>query len=169
MAVATSTGMSFPSSLAAVVLLVVGCASKTEPPPPAKAPPLTSALDGKRAHGMLNCPSGVEGSTTKMQMAATDVVLTITAPEVNAQHKIATLAHAHERTGNPHGGLINNGEHGGPGSSGFCPIIHADTVISVEDVSGGVIVHVRPTDPAQLQALGTAIAARIDAIGGIRS
>ncbi|HEY6034459.1 MAG TPA: hypothetical protein VIV58_09380 [Kofleriaceae bacterium] len=159
----------FTSSLAAIMMCVVGCSSKSEPPPPAKAPPVTSALDGKRAHGMLNCPSGVEGSATKMKMTAADVVLTITAPEVNAQHKIVTLAHAQERAGNPHGGLINNGEHGGPGSSGFCPIIHADTVISVEEISGGVIVHVRPSDPAQLQALGTAIAARVDAIGGTRS
>jgi len=169
MAVATSAGMSSLSSVAAVVLCVVGCSSATEPPPAAKAPPLTSALDGKRVHGMLNCPSGVESSTTKMQMTAADVVLTITAPEINAQHKIVTLAHAHERSGNPRGGLINNGEHGGPGSSGFCPIVHADTVIRVEEISGGAIVHVRPTDPAQLQALGSAIAARIDAIGGIRS
>ena len=152
------------SSLAAVVLCLVACSKTEPPPPPAKAPPIASALDGKREHGMLNCPSGVEGASTQMQMSPTDVMLTITAADVSAQRKIVTLAHAQERAGNPHGGLINNGQHGGPGSSGFCPIVHADTAVTVEEVTGGVIVHVRPTDPAQLEALRTSIAARVKAL-----
>ena len=156
------------SSLVAIALSLLAC-SKTKPPPPTTAPPVASALDGKREHGMLNCPSGVEGSTTQMQMSPTDVMLTITAADVSAQRKIVTLAHAQERAGNPHGGLINNGQHGGPGSSGFCPIVHADTAVTVEEVGGGVIVHIRPNDPAQLDALKTSVAARVKALTGAAS
>jgi hypothetical protein len=153
------------SSLVAIALGLVAC-SKTEPPPPPPAPasPVASALDGKREHGMLNCPSGVEGSTTQLQMSPTDVMLTITAADVSARRKIVTLAHVQERAGNPHGGLIDNGQHGGPGSSGFCPIVHADTAVTVEEVRGGVIVHIRPNDPAKLEALKTSIAARVKAL-----
>lgn len=152
------------SSLFAAAACLFAC-SKAAPPPATKgSAEVASSLDGKREHGMLNCPSGVEGSNTQMQMSPKDVMLTITASDVSAQRKIVTLAHAHERTGDPHGGLINNGTHGGPGTMGFCPIIHADTTVNVEEVSGGVIVHVRPNDPTQLETLRTAIAARVKAL-----
>lgn len=150
------------STLVAAACLV-GCA-KSEPPPAEQRAEIASTLDGKRTHGMLNCPSGVEGAVTEIHWRQDDVTLSITAADARAQRKIVTLSHNHERTGNPNGGLINNGTHGGPGTSGFCPIIHADTTVRVEEVANGVVVHIRPNDPAKLAALRTATEARVKAL-----
>ncbi|MEO8550089.1 MAG: hypothetical protein ABI678_08945 [Kofleriaceae bacterium] len=151
------------SILAAACLAACSQAAPSAPADKGSAE-IASTLDGKRAHGMLNCPSGVEGAVTAMRWRQDDVTLSITAPAVTAQRKIVTLAHAQERTGNPHGGLINNGSHGGPGTSGFCPIIHADTTVSVEEVANGVVVHIRPNDPTKLASLRTATEARVKAL-----
>jgi len=156
------------SSLVAAACLLA-CSDAAPPAADKGSAEIASTLDGKRAHGMLNCPSGVEGAVTQAHWTQDDVTLTITAPDTNAERKIVTLAHSHERTGNPHGGLINNGTHGGPGTSGFCPIIHADTTVRVEEVAHGVVVHIRPNDPAKLESLRTATVARVNALGGAAS
>jgi hypothetical protein len=77
---------------------------------------------------------------------------------------IAIRAHASEHLGMPAGPTHHDGTHGGPGSIGYCPVVHVDTAISVEDVSDGVQIHIKPHDPHALDELRARVRERVDAL-----
>ena len=138
---------------------VVGC-SNQQSEPPAPAAPLT----GHRQHAMRHCPSAVAGSITTMASRPDSVELRIVADDPTATREIVARAHAQARLGSPTNVGIHDGHHDGPGTIGFCPIIHGDTTVGVENVPGGVLVNVRPNNQSALPALRTATAARVAAI-----
>ncbi len=79
----------------------------------------------------------------------------ITSPDFDARRKIIALAELHGSLREPNP-LIpgHNGMHGGPGSIGRCPIIHASTTVKVTYIPGGVRIHVianAKQDVARLQ------------------
>ena len=147
-----------------LLLALAACSSDKSPPAPTKP---ESLMSGKREHGMHHCPSSVPGSVTKMSETADGVDVTITAGDAAAQRKILALAHTHERIGNPNGESAHDGMHGGPGNVGFCPIIHANTVITVSEAPGGARIHVKAGDPANKAALVEATRKRVEALGAL--
>ena len=92
------------------------------------------------------------------------VDLTITAADPAATREILSRAHEQVAMGEPTGSVKHDGRHGGPGAIGFCPIVHTNTTITVDDVPGGVLVHVRPLDRSTLEALRTETTTRVEAI-----
>ncbi len=60
--------------------------------------------------------------------------------------------------------IVHSGLHTGRGSDGFCPIVHAGTIVTVDEIPAGVIVHMQPRDKNALPALRDAVRARVQAI-----
>jgi hypothetical protein len=147
-----------------MLLALAACSSDKSPPTSSKP---ESAMTGKREHGMRHCPSSVPGSITKMTETSDGVDVTITAGDAEAQRQILALARPHERIGNPTLESQHDGMHGGPGNVGFCPIIHANTVITVSEAPGGARIHVRAGDPKNKAALVEATRKRVEALPGV--
>jgi hypothetical protein len=143
----------------AIVLLVVACSNETPPPPGTPEP--ASALTGTHPKGMRRCPSAVPGASTRAvdTEEGVDVVVTATSPD--AQREILARARDHQYLGNPGRLTRHDGTHSGPGTLGFCPIIHANTLITVADAPDGVVIHVTTTDASKRQALQRATARRV--------
>ena len=99
-----------------------------------------------------------------MTSTADGVDLTITAADPSASREVLSRAQEQLAMGEPTGSVKHDGQHGGPGGIGFCPIVHTNTTITVDDIPGGVLVHVRPVDRSTLDALRTETATRLGAI-----
>lgn len=106
---------------------------------------------------MANCPSSVEGATTKVEDAADAVVVTITGTAEPAVKEIRERAkHLAEVSVKAPTEIKHSGEGEGGGGLGSCPVVLADTSITTEEVEGGAKVTVKPgkaEDLAKLQAL----------------
>lgn len=142
--------------LAATCAFAFACGA-TPPPPPPQGP------TGHMEHGMANCPSAVAGAATAMRVIDGGVVLDITAADPEAARQIVQRAHR-ERTLTPPDPSRgeHTGEHGGPGDSGHCPVIHAGTTVTVMDIAGGARLTVIATDPSQADALERETRERIE-------
>jgi hypothetical protein len=143
------------------LLLVAACSSDTSPPPPPAAPKPESLLTGRREHGMRHCPSSVPGSMTRSVATKDGVDVFVTAGDPAAQRQILALAQTHTRIANPSGLPTHDGNHNGPGTIGYCPIIHANTLVTVDDAPGGAVIHVTTADKTQREALRKATADRV--------
>jgi hypothetical protein len=58
----------------------------------------------------------------------------------------------------------HTGMHGGPGSIGHCPVIHANTDITYDPMGNGVRLHILARDKVQIPALQQAVRARTQAL-----
>jgi len=162
--------------LAAIAFVAAACSNDTPSPsrtqtqpahPPAQPP--VSLLDGTRPLHMRNCPSGVAGAKTTFGASETGVDIVITADDPAARDAIVSRAQANAAATEPtmkmpHGLVLHSGTHTGRGIDGFCPIMHTDTIVTVEEIPAGVIVHMQPRDNNALPALRDAVRARIQAI-----
>jgi hypothetical protein len=157
------------STFYGVVLVLAMGACNSDHRPPAQTEQHAEALGAKnmtgaRPRGMRNCPSSVPSATTSATATADGVDLRITSTDPRAQQRIATLAAAHvgPTLHNPFI-LPHTGLGGGPGTLGFCPIIHANTLVRYEALPDGVLVHVTTTAD-RVRELQDATTARVHAI-----
>lgn len=140
----------------ASLILLVACNRSPTAPTISNNPipnPTSESRRGELERGMANCPSAVAGARTELVMTETGVDLVITADDPDARRQILALAERHMRMGDPAGLPEHSGLHGGPGTMGYCPIIHHATTITVTRTQEGVIVHVRALVPSKLKAL----------------
>ena len=104
---------------------------------------------------MRNCPSAVASAKTVAQPTNSGIDVLITSNDPNAQQRIHALAELQSHPRDPISVMpAHTGMHSGPGTVGRCPIIHANTTVSVETIPDGVRVHVVanfPPDIAELQ------------------
>lgn len=115
----------------------------------------TSTLTGTQPKGMRNCPSAVPSAKTTAIQTDKGVDILITSPEADARKHILALAELQSSQREPNPYLPgHNGMHGGPGTIGRCPIIHANTTVTMTPIPDGVRMHVRANakeDVARLQ------------------
>jgi hypothetical protein len=135
------------SSLLAVAAACGGARAPAASPPPAPR-------SGQMEHGMENCPSAVPGARTIVRDVAGGVTLDITAPSPDGEAWIREVATVHARMGAPTGEHVEHtGEHGGPGTTGHCPIVHVGTQVTVVPLDGGVRVTVLAVGATSVDAL----------------
>jgi hypothetical protein len=114
---------------------------------------------------MRNCPSAVEGAKTSSQPTSDGVDLTITTTDPRARERILVLARL--QSGQRETIAIvpqHSGLHSGPGTLGFCPILHTRTTVSFDELPDGVVMHVRASSADQVAALQRATSARLRAL-----
>jgi hypothetical protein len=146
----------------AVLLILAACSPDTATD---TAPKPASTLTGKTPDHMRNCPSSVVSASTRASPTQDGVDIFVTSTQVGARDEILARA---ERQGALRGPFPfvreHTGHHGGPGNIGFCPIIHAGTMLSIEPIADGVRIHVAARDPADVPALRRATDERVRAI-----
>jgi len=122
-------------------------------------------LSGTMRLRMRNCPSAVPSAKTVMTPAPDGVELTITSPDPNAQRKIVALAQLHATWGEPIWGMpAHTGMHGGPSTIGHCPIVHAKTSVTQQEIPQGVKIHVRSEIPGMAGRLQEITELRVNAL-----
>ncbi|HSN27535.1 MAG TPA: hypothetical protein VLT45_14680 [Kofleriaceae bacterium] len=146
---------------ALLALLLAAC---TSPQPFDKdAPPPSAVLTGRLQRHMKNCPSAVATADTQPIRTRRGIDLAITSNDPVAQRAIVAAAETQTRLREhrwfmlPHTGL-----HGGPGTIGHCPVIHAQTYVNYEPIARGVLIHVIARDPNQVTTLQEATLSRIE-------
>ena len=111
---------------------------------------------------MRNCPSALEGATTRLTNTADGVDLEITASAPAIQKEIVDLARLHERMGPPNASEVEHtGRHGGPGNIGHCPIIHTGTTVTFDRLARGAVIHVVAMAPEDVLRVQTTVADRV--------
>jgi len=126
------------------ILIVAGACSPEASDGTARtyAPP-QATLAGKKPQHMRNCPSAIEAAATAIQPTPDGIELTITSSDADARRQIVKLAELQSGQREPmrfmpeHSGL-----HGGPGTSGYCPVIHTGTIVTYREIPEGVTIHV---------------------------
>lgn len=134
-----------------LALVIAGCGgSGSSRPAPAQP---TKSQTGEREHGMLNCPSAVATARTSVVATERGVDLVITAEAQVARDEIVRLV---ERAATMNGGVgvaEHSGMHGGPGTIGYCPIVHEGTAVTFTPTPEGAVVHVQALAPENVAAL----------------
>ena len=146
---------------ALLAFLLAACT--TQQPIDKDAPPPSAMLSGHLQRHMANCPSAVPTAETQPIRTRRGIDLAITSNDPFAQRAIIAATDVQVRLRErrwfmlPHTGL-----HGGPGTVGHCPVIHANTWINYEPFARGVLIHVIARDPKQVQGLQQATLSRIE-------
>lgn len=108
-------------------------------------------MTGGKELGMMNCPSAVKGAVTRVEGTERGVDLAITAVDPDVRREVVTLAKVHAAMKGPnYEKPIHDGQHGGPGTIGHCPVIHVGTDVTYEEIAGGVRIHVVTQDPGDV-------------------
>jgi hypothetical protein len=114
---------------------------------------------------MRNCPTAVEGASTKMKKTKDGVELTVTGGDKSAEEAIRARAqHLADVSGKP-----TTGEHSGTGTGGGgegraqCAVIMKDTAVTSKDVKGGAKITVKAKDKAQVGEVQKLTAERVAA------
>jgi len=149
----------------ALACAAMAACSSTPPPAPA-APRQPSQTTGGLEHGMMNCPSAVEGAQTSLRMTASGVDVIVTASDPGAQVEIVKLADFHSRQDQFTDWPEHTGKHGGPGTIGHCPIIHDGTRISLSPMVRGVVVHVTALEPGRVKSVQDQTTERLASMPG---
>lgn len=151
--------------LAAIMILAGACSREnTEGKPPPEVQP-EAALTGLRQQHMRNCPSAVPSATTTVTPTADGVSLTIISKDPDARRQILWRTIFQSMLGDPIPFLpAHSGLHGGPGTIGYCPIIHAGTTVTYNEIPEGVVVHVATNRPGEVQMLQRATENRARAL-----
>jgi hypothetical protein len=137
-------------------------ASVTEP---AGAVPQRTNLTGAKEKSMGRCPSAIDGAVTRFTPTADGGDLTITSSSNDAVLDIQIIANLHRGMKQPDESKgLHSGNHAGPGTIGYCPIVHKDTKVTVEKIAQGVRVHVAATQADHVAALQKMIMERVDAL-----
>jgi len=147
----------------AVLVIAAACSSDRTDDQPAPTP--TSTLAGKMPQHMRNCPSAVISAQTRSAPTKDGVDVFVTSNRMGAREEIVARAQRQAALAGPFP-LVgeHTGHHGGPGDLGFCPILHANTNVSVEPITNGVRIHVAARTPSQVLALQRATDARVRAL-----
>jgi hypothetical protein len=149
--------------LSAVVIaaLAAACSTPGSTDSARKRPPRS----GGKQHTMANCPSMVIGAVTRLDVVEGGVDLTITAVDRVSREAIAERARVHSQLGDPTPWeLEHSGRHGGPGSIGYCPIIHDGTTVKVVELPNGALLQVRARRPDDAARVQIATRDRVDAL-----
>lgn len=147
---------------AALLLLMAACSSNREE---RHLHERDVALTGTLPQHMNRCPSGVPSAKTSATETIDGIDVTITSEDPGARARIRSLAKLQSSLGEPMRAVPQHtGMHGGPGLIGHCPIIHAGTTVSYEEIPSGAIVHVIPRDARDLTSLQAATRARVSAL-----
>src|SRR5262245_36886904 len=113
-------------SACVLLLLLFACQNEARDEARRQPSPVGPMLSGKTPKHMRNCPSAVAGAKTVAKPTADGVDITITADDPAARQRIVDLARWHAVMTEPVWGMPpHTGMRGGPGTIGFCPIIHA--------------------------------------------
>ncbi len=147
--------------LAALALLPLGACPNARPAP---GDPPGENMTGKKELGMGNCPSAVTGARTELTLRDDGVDLKVTAPTLEGQREIRARAARQAMLPRLSAAPRHSGEHGGPGTIGWCPVVHEGTIITPVDVPGGVIIHVQARTAGDVPALQRVTAARVEAL-----
>jgi TusA-related sulfurtransferase len=149
------------------MLLVAACArdennnqsgSPSEPAPAA-------TLTGKLPRKMRNCPSAVPGTTTRAIDTSKGVDLEVTNDDPAARREIVARAELQSTQTGPRWFMpAHSGMHGGPGTIGHCPVMHANTDVTYDQMAGGVRIHILARDKVQIPVLQQAVHARTQAL-----
>jgi len=125
---------------------------------------LEPQLSGTVPKRMRNCPSAVSTANTIATPTADGVDVTITSNDPVARRKIIDLTRLHATFAEPIWGMPpHTGMHGGPGTLGFCPILHVKTIVTHTERSDGVRIHVRAIDPSMVSRLQEVTTLRVHA------
>jgi hypothetical protein len=124
-----------------LVAVVSGCDQ------PSSAQPTGREPAGVRERGMANCPTAVDGAKTTMHTVRGGIALEITSLDVHARARIRELATLHASLSAP-SGAPHTGRHGGPGTTGFCPVVHLGTTVSADEIPAGARVTIVAADPS---------------------
>ncbi len=123
------------------------------------------AMTGKRPLKMRNCPSAVPTATTRAVRTKDGVDVVVTSADPEAGRKIAELAQQQDDYSNPRWFVPqHSGLHGGPGTTGYCPIIHQGTIVTSKTLANGARIHVAARSPLQLVLLQHATEERVRAL-----
>jgi hypothetical protein len=156
--------------LAAIVIIAGACSQETSDGRPHARPLPQATLTGKRPLHMRNCPSAVVSATTIATPTPDGVNLTITSDDPDARRQIVKLAEFQS-------GLrealwfmpAHSGLHGGPGTIGYCPVIHTGTIVTYRKIADGVQIHVAARRRGEIQVLQRATESRVAALVSPRS
>jgi hypothetical protein len=110
---------------------------------------------------LRNCPSAVASARTTVRPTVDGVEVTITSPEPQAAQQILQLTRVQARLPEP---FWFFGPDSGPGDLGRCPIIHANTRLSYDELADGVRIHVAARTPSAVAPLQEATRARLRAL-----
>lgn len=150
---------------AALVLVLIAACGSEDKPAPADSPPPAASLSGKRPRQMRNCPSGVPGVKTVAVPTSKGVDLEITSDDPAAVREIVSRAELQSTQHGPYWFVPpHSGLHGGPGDIGHCPVIHANTDITYNQMGNGVRLHILARDKDQIPELQAAVQARTQAL-----
>jgi hypothetical protein len=161
---------------AAVVLAAwgVGCTKeggkkKAEPSAAPKEDP--AAGNGAKGGGVdmpnkqANCPTTVEGATTKVAWTDTDIQITITGDEKVLKEVAERAKHLEEVSG-ASGGKIEHSGNGTGGGAGKCPVVMKDTKVHAALAGDRVVIQIAPTVETGFEALKAEVSRRQVAAGG---
>lgn len=142
---------------------LLACSHERETPQQQAQP--SAEMTGELPKRMRNCPSAVPSARTTSRPTVDGVDITITSDDPEARRQIVALAGLHGTLRDPIRVMPEHtGMHSGPGTVGRCPIIHAGTSVSYDEVPNGVRIHVVAESQAQIKPLQKATAARVRAL-----
>ena len=152
------------ASIALLLFAAAACKSDRDTQPRSHADPRAD-LTGKTPLHMRNCPSAVPTAKTVATPTSTGIDVAITSEDPLARTKIFALAAIQaDEGGTDLFAREHSGRHGGPGTIGHCPIIHANTQVTYEPNPDGVTLHVMARAPGDVARLQQATEARVAAL-----
>lgn len=150
--------------LALFTLVAVAACSGRAPDEDTETSP-QDRLTGERPNRMRNCPSAVTGATTRAKPTPDGVDIEITAADPTAAKRITELARLHADLSGPLMFMpYHTATHGGPGTIGFCPIVHTGTTVSAQPLPDGARVHVAARSPYTIKMLQLETEQRVRAL-----
>ncbi len=163
-AASTSTPTSAPTK-SLPTSTVLASADVTTPPAPTPIAPQRTNMTGGKEKSMAKCPSAVAGAVTRYAPTKDGAELTITASSADDAFVIQAVAGTHVRMHEPDPSKrLHSSDHAGPGTIGYCPIVHKGTKVSIERIAKGVRVHIVAIQADAVPALQTMIRERVDAL-----
>lgn len=141
---------------------LAACSSTPAPRPAMPQQPIQQT--GGLEHGMMNCPSAVQGAETKLRMTDHGVDLIVTAADPGANVEIVKLANFHAHQDVLTDWPEHSGKHGGPATIGHCPIVHDGTRITLSPTLRGVVMHVAALAPDRIRSVQLETAERLSSM-----
>jgi TusA-related sulfurtransferase len=122
-------------------------------PQQAQVAPASSAVTVAASGNMAHCPNAVPSATTSLTNVEGGVELKITATDPAAVADIRARTKAILEVSKAPSAKKHDGNGGGGGPFGRCPVILRDTTIEAADLEGGARITVRTKAPAEIDWL----------------
>lgn len=127
-------------------------------------------MTGLLQHHAANCPPSLPGTTTRLVMTTRGVDVSVTSKDSRIARRIVALAQFHASGRTAEVSRPHDQKHGGPGWSGYCPIIVSDqTTVTMTLIPHGATLHVEARAPSQVTELQQVIKARAVRLPGYTS